>query len=169
MFDVEDMASQTTKENQYNLDWIKNNDLKRAIESNFFTKPEKLKEKGIDLNDYQKVVQMKRLIESMNGKFFKNDMRWINDWFRDADLAMQSFIIARQFGSLIVAIDKNMSKLPKLNNVYFDFDTADSIEVRFKGNCEALLNDKLSDELAKWSHQIVYDDKHDVTMLYAFN
>lgn len=121
MFDADDSLDGFADEVKYDLGWIRNADLRRQIQLNFWMKPEKMKSLGIDLDDYPKVVEIQKLLEEMKGGYLRDSCgRDIKKYLEESQEAIDTYNFIYKYAQVIEVIDKNISKLPKVSRVWFD-------------------------------------------------
>ena len=140
MFDVDSNAEKAIDADRYNLDWIRNKDLRHQIGSKFYTTPENLKRSGIDLKDYPAALQIIELLDSMSGGGLRGKIKtYVENYVDECQRVIKSYDFVDEFAPIIAVLDKNFTKLPKILELDF-LKNRGAMEFWLKGDCREQLN-----------------------------
>ena len=149
LFDVDSSVGKAVEVGKYNLDWIKNRDLRRHIEANFYTTPENLKRDGIDLKDLPIALQILELLNSMNGDNLRSKIKtYVEYYVEECRRTIRSYEFVNEFAPIITILDKNLTKLSKLIGVDF-LKKKEVMNFLFKEDCKEQMDQIFQDKIKK--------------------
>ena len=156
LFDVD----KTVVDSKYDLDWIRNKQVRDAIVLCSDLKHElpKFTNQKREISALPKLEEIKRLLDEIPG--INKNVPEVDGYITQCKLIMQTFDSINKFAPIIHYIDKNSKNLPKIHSGYIGGD----FMIKFDGDCVDELKPQFENLLPGWEFSI-YLSKQNRTVI----
>lgn len=158
LFDVD----KTVVDSEYDLDWIRNNQVKSAIILCSDLKHElpKFTNQKRDVKALPKLEEVKRLIDEIPG--LNKNIPDLDGYITQCKMLMQTYKSINKFASIIHYIDKNFKNLPKIHSGYIGED----FMIKFDGDYVDELKPQFENLLPGWEFSIYLSNQKRTVIEY---